>query len=707
MKLISIKLCNFRQFYGKTPEINLASGKNNTTVIHGNNGAGKTTLLNAFTWVLYEKFTAAFVSPDSLINKRSIAEAEIGASIECWVEIQFEHENKRYQLKRKCYASRQENGQTLSSDNKLFMLVAGDDGRWYPPLQHPEDIINRILPESLHQYFFFDGEHIDRIFRTSEKNSIAEDTKELLGVKVLDRAIEHLKKAKRTLQEELKVIGDPKTKQLLQTRSQLENERVLLTQVQCEITEQLDQYEIERQNITQHLLALSGFEETKQLKENLDKQSETLRQNLLDSHKTVKQIISTQSYVLLLPEIIAKFYQIIDDLRQNGELPAGIKQQFVSQLLERKRCICGTELEENTTYYREVKEWMNRAGIADVEEEAIRLESKVSELENRAETVWRSLDTEETKINEYRLQLAQIENQSDEIVRKFRHYPDEDIQLLQQQVDRIEESCREIILERGINQNQLENLQKELEDLDRQVIKHKLKEEKQALAQRRIQVTQEAVERLIEVRTRLENQFCLSLEQKVREIFHSISFTPYFPRLSHEYELTLVENTTGISNPVAASTGENQILSLSFIGAIIDRVREWSKKNTLMGPDSSTFPIVMDSPFGSLDEIYRRQVAKSLPQLANQLIILVTKTQWRTEVETETSDYLGKEYVLVYYSPKADCQEDSITLRDVEYPLVKRSPNQFEYTEILEVSRRSDVIRTSSIDEIGDRAAEG
>ncbi len=50
MKLTSIKMCNFRQFYGKTPEILLAGGKErNTTVIHGNNGAGKTGLLNAFT----------------------------------------------------------------------------------------------------------------------------------------------------------------------------------------------------------------------------------------------------------------------------------------------------------------------------------------------------------------------------------------------------------------------------------------------------------------------------------------------------------------------------------------------------------------------------------------------------------------------------------------------------------------------------------
>ena len=106
MKLIALQLCNFRQFYGKTPPIEFGSGVRNTTMIHGNNGAGKTTILNAFTWVLYEQFTAAFSSPELLVNQRAIPENKVGVSVECWVELQFERDRKRYQIKRKCYATK-------------------------------------------------------------------------------------------------------------------------------------------------------------------------------------------------------------------------------------------------------------------------------------------------------------------------------------------------------------------------------------------------------------------------------------------------------------------------------------------------------------------------------------------------------------------------------------------------------------------------
>ncbi|MGA7937477.1 MAG: ATP-binding protein, partial [Kovacikia sp.] len=78
MKLVSMKLFNFRQFWGEV-EINLAGVPGHSvTVIHGNNGAGKTTLLNAFTWVLYGQHTGAFASPEQRINKRAIAQTASG-----------------------------------------------------------------------------------------------------------------------------------------------------------------------------------------------------------------------------------------------------------------------------------------------------------------------------------------------------------------------------------------------------------------------------------------------------------------------------------------------------------------------------------------------------------------------------------------------------------------------------------------------------
>ena len=684
MKLMSIRLCNFRQFYGKTPEIILAFGECNTTIIHGNNGAGKTTLLNAFTWVLHEKFSAAFASEDQLVNKRAIAEAKLKDLVECWVEVGFEHNNKRYQAKRLCRGYKTEAG-VEQGKSELYLQIAGDDGRWLLPQQLPEDIIGRILPVSLHQYFFFDGERIEQIVRSDKKSEIAEATKTLLGVEVLDRSIKHLKEAKKSLELELASIGDSETKKLLREQEKLEQESERIAKRQVEIGQELEHQDELKKTISNRLLELSGAEELQQLRDELETREKLLREQLKKAKDDLKRAISTRGYSVLLSEVTTEFRAIVNDLREKGELPVGIKQQFVGDLLNQNRCICGAELIEGTHAHQQVAAWMDKAGIADVEETAIRMSAQVDEMDKQVPEFWAELDRQQDNIAKWRTELSGIETQLDDIKKKLRSFPNEDISQLQKRLDETEDKIRELTLEQGANQQQVARLSADIDTKAKQVAKHKMNESKQALAQRRIAATQDAVDRLIEVKSRLDNQFRSSLEKRVQEIFTSISFTPYIPKLSEKYELTLVENTAGQETMVAASTGENQILSLSFIGGIIDRVREWIQENTLMGPDSSTFPIVMDSPFGSLDEIYRRQIAKTLPQLANQLVVLVTKTQWRGEVAREMAAHIGREYVLTYNSPKPDCEEDAIELGGDRYPLIRQSPNEFEYTEIIEV----------------------
>ena len=685
MKLISIRLCNFRQLYSQTPEIILASGVRNTTIIHGNNGAGKTTLMNAFTWVLYNKFSAAFAASESLVNKRAIAESEPGKPVLCWVEVVFKHDNKRYQVKRVCRAYKN-NKEIEQSPSELYMQVAGDDGRWTIPPQHPDDIINRILPISLHQYFFFDGERIEQIVRDDKKAEIAEATKELLGVEVLNRAIKHLGEARKSLETDLSLIGDAETKKYIKDKKKLEQEIDRLNQRQTEIEQELDHQNELKRTLSSHLLDLKGAGELQQRRDELEQQAKLIRQQLQQANETIRQEISTRGYTVFLSEAIPKFREQFEQLREKGELQTGITRQFIQDLLHQQHCICGSELTPETPNRKQVESWLGKAGVADVEETAIRMSTQVDEIEKRVPEFWQKVDQQQANLNQNRTELSRIETQLDDVKKKLRSYPDEDIQQLQKRLDEVETKINNLNRETGSNQQQIETAKSSVSQLDKQIDKLKMNEMKQVLAQRRIEKTQDAITRLTQVKDRLDQQFRCQLESRVQNIFSRISFTPYLPKLTENYELKLVETTAGEEAQVAASTGENQILSLSFIGGIIEGVREWSQKNTLMGPDSSTFPIVMDSPFGSLDEIYRRQIAKIIPELANQLIVLVTKTQWRGEVAQEMEKRIGKEYILSYNSPKTDCEEDSIELGGICYPLVKHSPNEFEYTEILEVT---------------------
>lgn len=687
MKLLSLKLCNFRSFYGEHRLVFAKGRDRNITIIHGNNGSGKTALLNAFTWTLYEKFTAALASPEQLVNRRAIAEAK--KNIDCWVEVGFEHDGKQYRIKRSCQAKILKSGVEHSA-SELLMQFCGDDGRWsmLPSTQKPEDVIARILPKSLHQYFFFDGERIEQIWRADKRPEIAEATKKLLGVEAIDRAIKHLTAARKSLEEELSGIGDAETKHLLAQKKEKEQSlEVIQTQVAEIDTELVSQTDL-KQTLQQKLLDMSEVEQLQQQRDRLQAQDRELRDLLLTAKKNLKRLISTRGFTVFLPPIAAKFRDIVKEREQKGELPADIKQTFVQDLLDREQCICGAELHEGTSHREAVQAWLDRAGLADVEAATYRVQAQVDELERQIPEFWAAIDQEQAEIVQAKQQLGQIDQALEDISEQLRQSSREDVRKLQQRLDTVEHQIEDCTLSKGQNQERELRLTQEVRHLRKDLKERRLNQGKQKLAQKRINAAQEAVDRLKQLKVNQDQLFREQLQAEIARLYAEISFKPYTPRLTEKYELSLVEAAEKQENLVGASTGENQILSLAFIGSIIERVRQWSQAGLMMGPDSSTFPVVMDSPFGSLDSVYRRQVAKLLPSLADQMVVMVTKTQWRTEVAEEMQPRIGREYVLTYNSPKPDLAMDAIERGGEQYPLVRKSANGFEYTEILEVSRR-------------------
>ena len=108
-----------------------------------------------------------------------------------------------------------------------------------------------------------------------------------------------------------------------------------------------------------------------------------------------------------------------------------------------------------------------------------------------------------------------------------------------------------------------------------------------------------------------------------------------------------------------------QVTSLAFVGAIVDVAREQTEDKSFI-EFGGEYPIVLDSPFGQLDEDHRKRTALCLPSLSNQVIVMVSGSQWKGPVEEEMKANIGRIYHLAYHDPK-------------ENPAVK-----FEYTEIQE-----------------------
>lgn len=691
MRLISLQMHNYRQFYGTTPKIQFADGKQNVTVIHAENGAGKTALLNAFTWLLYDTYTKGFGSPDEKVNRRAIAEAKEGETVSAWVELCFEHNGVIYQLKRQADAVKvSEEDWSFKPERPPQLMYAESDGQWNTE-DKVVDAIGRILPKDLHTYFFFDGERIERIVQPTkkEKSDLAAATKKLLGVEVLDRAINHLNDARIELEKELKRIGDPETQRLLEEKesqeSQLEEQETELEQHQSN----LDTFLENKAEVERRLRELEGVKHLQERRDDLNEDLNARKSSLKQTDETLKQAIAKDGFAVFVEDAANEFRQLIEDLRLKGELPVGIKQRFVKDILEHVTCICGRTLDKDIDPHAHaaVEAWMTKAGADDVEKAANEMGVLIESMQEKVPGFWETVSSCQSKTDTDRREISIIEDELDQIKKQMADSPREEVSSLQHRLTQLETDINRSNQSIGSAKKQISNINEAIKELQEDISQHESLEEKQDLAARRVNAAVDARNRIQQVYQNVNERLRKQLEESINKYFHQISVTPYVAKLDSAYSLELFDQSISVPIPVARSQGESQVLCLSFIAGFVDMAREWSaKKDNLSGPESAEYPIVMDSPFGALDKTNRRRVTEHINKVADQVVMMVSSTQWRGEVCGASAGKIGKSYLFSYYTPNRELS-DPVTadIGGNTYDLVRKSPNNFEYTEVIEV----------------------
>lgn len=688
MKLISLQLHNFRQFYGTTPKLSFASGDRNVTVFHGVNGAGKTALLNAFTWALYGDFTRGFKLEEQLANRRALREASDGSYVEVWVELQFKHSQKNYLLRKKARVHKGADGSPEQPVVEEIELQFRDESGELKTEENYAEAIGRILPEDLHTYFFFDGERIERLAQPSseEQADLSRAAKKLMRIEILERAERDLEKARAELQGELRGVGTSQTDELLRLRASDDSELKKLNFRRDEAMRNIDELKVQKHAVEERLRDVEQVRELQEEREQLVQRD--LRLNTEQSSNRAELIteVGKDGYFVFLQQPVNQFRALLDQLRSRGELPAGIKRQFVDDLLDRSTCVCGRPLEPNSEPWKCVHSFRERAGLADVEEAAIRLSGQTDEVAERATAFWERVSRIREKSRQIREERAHIENKLDQIGEQILHAPGEQGPALERRLNEIVEGLRGQEHELYSIGKDIRRKEEEIGEIDSRLEKEETRDARHRIAKRRVSIARETKTLVENMRAVFERKFRHDITEKMKRLFRDVTVVPYTPYISEDYKIQLLDDTTDSLLPVATSQGESQILALCFIASVIEETKEYNKRrDALPGPDSSALPVVMDSPFGSLDPAHRRQVASFLPKVASQVVTMVTETQYRGEVADALQGRIGRAYVMTYNTPRDGVKEVSTSIEGHSYPLVKKSSGDYEFTEIQEV----------------------
>ena len=358
MKLISAKFKNFRLLRDLRLDFSTSDDKK-LTVIRASNESGKTTILNALQWALY--------GDNALPNKGREyrlfpidSDMPEGRAIPISVQVDFEkpaselnrNKTNRYRLIR----SVEETADSHRRNSKIELFELTETGA--DPINPPEAWVEReFLPPNLREVFFTDG---DRALDFIESDSLSDKRKQvqdairsLLGLDVIEPALDHLKKTISGLNKDSQNIGSDT--ELIQIVTELEavNKKAEL------LENERDDAKLQFDAVNQSLAEIEKDIEQALVKgdqEELNRKLKKAETELNGIRNREEKLVSEHSQLFrkpplfrdLLAPVLEQSFEKLNELRDQGKLPSPTIP-VLAERLTGVTCICGESLDEHSS----------------------------------------------------------------------------------------------------------------------------------------------------------------------------------------------------------------------------------------------------------------------------------------------------------------------------------------------------------------------
>ena len=647
MLLKSITLTDFRNFKG-TQSIDFADDSNrNVTVIMGENGSGKTTFAQAFTWCLYG---STDFSDKMVMSKSTLQDMKPNEGKKACVEIKLQHKNTIYYISREQEYRRDYNGQIKSFPTKLSIRYKGKDGQQeFVPETQVEYRIKEILPSELSGYFFFNGERIEKMSKEIQSGRSAEfasAVRKLLGLDTYTAALGHLKgqKAGKTT-----VIGyynsqydsssDVRIGQYTREIERKENELAQKKQRRDELDDMLHRIEEEKIRLSN---LIERNKDGDMLRKQIASYESIIRNNedfIGNSTSVIFNTLNSNYKYYFLKKVMADAVEVLADADKVDKGIPDIHKRTIDFLIQRGKCICGRQINENGPEHNELMELL---AYIPPQSLGTMINSFVKECKNKSEmgvdllqVISERLQELESRQRENEQFNANIEATEDRLT-KFEDIGKYQLQLSSYKLD-YNKKKSELA---SINQ-QIGSLEGDIDRIDGLRSELSLKNENN----KNIELYKAYAERIYEVLQQdyanQEKRVRTELQDCINEIFKKIYNGGFELSIDEKYNVTtIVKDFADFNIGVETSTAQSISVIFAFIAGVIKMARSNEENDQL---STEAYPLVMDAPLSAFDKTRIQTVCDTLPNIAEQVIIFIKDTDGEI-AEKYLSSKIGKSY---------------------------------------------------------------
>ena len=612
MRISNIEFENFRNFkdYGKIR----CSTDGKVTIIYGKNGDGKTTLHQLFQWVFYGQVHFNKTTTDRLYNLQFEREQPYGSTFDVMGRIDFEHDGIQYSLTRTYkYKKGLDESERIGED---FSLNQRDEDFNWKRVDRPKEIIEKMLPSGLSEYFFFDGESMIADLRVKGRDSAGKLRKALYSMfdlDVIEAAINHIGR----IDLRTTVLG-----KLYLSKGSITSGSAIATILYniehaqgriAEYTERLEKAkadkEEKRQLISEISEKIGGSKskaeyETRRME--LRSQRDLFLKNAdLQQSAFGKEIMGMFPF-LLLSKTVEDAKRKIHMKAAESKLPSGITKDLIMHLLKdtTAECVCGQPLCESQRehirkylvdlppsynyLYQEfttnAKRWGQGYDRFKVEEH-IRIVLENNEKAAECDIKIRELDEAEKNSPDIAILVAD------------RQKAEEDIRELDDKIVKLETELRKLEILLKKHMKEYDKLTSESKEGEK--VAHKIKIMEEVLEHFKTKLAEESV------------TYSHRLEANIQDLINEMLTSKRTVAVSQEFAVRVTDSFGDESK----SEGQFAVVSFAYIGGILKMLRSEEHLS------AKEYPLVLDGPFSKLDPDQRQNVVDMIPKFAPQVIL--------------------------------------------------------------------------------------
>jgi DNA sulfur modification protein DndD len=644
MRIESIEISNFRQFRNLVLQFPYKPGQNDLHIIFAKNGVGKTNVLNAITWCLYDtemhlgdKYTASEILNNQQVQEIRNHLPDGGNAIgDAAIRILFSSDDSTERIRFQRVGKYNVTNDAVIPIGTEFTIMHFKDGEWNSIDTEEEtlSIVKKTVPEEIHEYIFFDGEHLENYFKAGQLENIKNGIEELTQAKIIEKAEAAFNKyLKDVLNPQ---ISNSSQKDVAEAQKELDNIQDAIDASALTINSYTTQIHHCDDEISNLDVVISGHVNVKEKNDRL-KEVEKLIDDLKTSinQKKAEMMIFARDYTqyFALYPSIKSLYEYIQEQDKSGKLPPRI-DKFLLESIEKQKhcCVCDQDLGEHSySFIKKLKE-------------ELEVSSETSALLNKTDVILRQyLD----KLTQYKSIRDTYMDELKDLKQQYKGYLDEEKQLNTylmnipnteavtkaiEQKKELKDKRDDIVAKKAIEEAHKKELDSnyvaQAKKLKSLIEKNKQLEKVNSQAEyckkcRNI-LKETRLELLEESRNEMEKE---TLETFTKLLWKKNAFSKV--EILEDYTFRLLDNY-GTQTLGSCSAAERALLALSFTLAL----QKVSMHDSLL---------FIDTPIGRVDEDNRLNFVNTLCEIAKSKQVILTFTP--TEYDENVAGALNNNYV--------------------------------------------------------------